>query len=174
MSNLYGNLTFRLYVENKPVNYLCSRQDIYHSTKFLEAKINNCGYSQRCCNLLHFTPIITNWTKRVFMHFKKMFVGMFEIHNLISKTLFMESNRFLKSKTDKMYFILYIFINVLYIVNNGNIWNREKKHELYYINCVLYQICLKIQLPSVHSCPSWVQIFHLTKFRLRVWLVFFR
>ena len=73
MSNLYENLTFRSSIEeNKPVNYLCSRQDIHRSIKFLEAKIiNNCGYCRRCCNCITFHTHHNELNKKGFYTFQK-------------------------------------------------------------------------------------------------------
>ena len=52
---------------------------------------------------------------------------MFGIQNSALKTPCMKLSWCTKSKTDKMYSkLFYIFLFIIYIVNNGNIWNKKK------------------------------------------------
>ena len=54
-TNYYVNIPFRLsdLEENKPVNYLCSRQDLHHKLKLLEQKVTKyCYYCHRCIHCI--------------------------------------------------------------------------------------------------------------------------
>ena len=73
-SHVYANLTFRTFnlEENKPVNYMSNRQDIYRSIKLLEQKVVSiCRYCQRCYNCIKFHTHHNELSKNSFHTFNK-------------------------------------------------------------------------------------------------------
>ena len=73
MFNLYENSTFRSVTEeNKPINYLNTRQDIHRILQFLGLRIvKTCGYRGRCYFCNRYCIQYNELTKKGFYSFQK-------------------------------------------------------------------------------------------------------